>query len=300
MNIESLKYFNLIAKAGNISCVAREQHITQSALSQKINKLETDLANPLMVRSNKGVTLTEAGKIVFNFSESILKSYDSMVSDIANNRINNAIIKIQACNSIADYAVPCTLMLANRKYPNHKYELSSSKSKDVYNNVANNIYDIGFAYKNTCVENKYDDMVYVASGKNKIVLVSKYSEELSATMTLDKLLNSCLITLSNDSHITKVVLDKLNRAGIEKSSMNCNLEVETLQSAKTLVDRGYGLAFLPYIAVKEELYKKKYKQVTVPGFEIDLDVMMMFKKDHPECIKEFVDWFVKFGKSSFC
>ncbi len=300
MNIESLRYFNLIAKAGNISSVAREQHITQSALSQKINKLETDLANTLMERSNKGVTLTEAGHIVLKFSENILKSYDSMISDIANNRINNMVIKMQACNSIADYAVPCTLMLANRQYPQHKYELSSARSGDIYTNVANNIFDIGFAYRNPCAQEKHSDMVFLKSGVNKIVLVAKYSEQLEDTMTLEQLVSSCLITLTNDSNITKAVLNKFDAAGVVKSNITCNLEVETLQSAKTLVSRGYGLAFMPYISVKEELFKKQFKQISVPGFDINLDVLMMFKKEHSKYIQEFVDWFVRYGKSSFC
>ena len=85
-----------------------------------------------------------------------------------------------------------------------------------------------------------------------------------------------------------------------QSNLQCNLEVGTIESAKTLVSRGYGIAFLPYISVKEELYKGKFKQVKVPDLNMDLDIMMLFKKNHSKYTEEFISWFINKGKNSFC
>ncbi len=300
MNIESLKYFYNIARTGNISSVARDMHISQSALSQQITKLETDLSKTLMVRSNKGVSLTPTGEIVYKFAESVLKTYDNMLGDIAEYEKENMIIKIAACHSIADYGIPCTLMISQEKFPLHKYELFAGSSENIIEDVANNLFDIGFSYCSAKAKEKHKELIYIKCGTNKIVLVVKKDKATADEITMEEIVNSCMITFSGESDINNILVKNLNRYGYEQSNIQCNLEVGTIESAKTLVSRGYGIAFLPYISVKEELYKGEFKQIIVPEMEMDLDIMMLFKKNHSKYAEEFVSWFIKDGKNSFC
>jgi len=300
MNIESLKYFYNIARAGNISSVARDMHISQSALSQQINKLEADLSKTLMVRSNKGVSLTPTGEIVYKFAESVLKTYENMLEDISEYEKENMIIKIIASHSIADYAIPCTLMLSQEKYPLHKYELFSGNSESIIEDVANNLYDIGFSYCSAKAQDKHKELVYIKCGTNKIVLVAKNDKSTLDTLDMGQIVKSCMITFTGESDINNVLMKNLSKQGYTPSSIQCNLEVGTIESAKTLVSRGYGIAFLPYISVKEELYKGDFKQIEVPDLNMDLDIMMLFKKNHSKYAEEFIAWFINKGKNSFC
>ncbi len=300
MNIESLKYFYNIARTGNISSVARDMHISQSALSQQINKLEADLSKTLMIRSNKGVSLTPTGEIVFKFAESVLKTYDNMLEDIAEYEKENMIIKLCACHSIADYAIPCTLMQSKEKFPLHKYELFPGTSESIIEDVANNLYDIGFSYSSAKSREKHKELVYVRCGTNKIVLVGKNEDLLANEMSIEEILEACMITFTGECDIDNILINNLAKHGYAESNLQCNLEVGTIESAKTLVSRGYGIAFLPYISVKEELYKGKFKQIKVPDLDMDLDIMMLFKKNHSKYTEEFISWFITHGKNSFC
>ena len=249
MNIESLKYFYNIARAGNISSVARDMHISQSALSQQINKLEADLSKTLMERSNKGVSLTPTGQIVYRFAESVLKTYDNMLDDISEYEKENMIIKISACHSIADYGIPCTLMLSQKEYPLHKYELSSGSSENIVADVAANLFDIGFSYCNVRAKDKHKELIYIKCGTNKIVLVAKNAKTMLDELTMEQILKTCMITFTGESDINDILMKNLSKQGYVQSNIQCNLEVGTIESAKTLVSRGYGLAFLPYISV---------------------------------------------------
>ena len=300
MNIESLKYFYNIARTGNISNVAKDMHISQPALSQQITKLESDLSKTLMIRSNKGVSLTPAGEIVYKFAESVLKTYENMLDDIADYEKDNMIIKIIACPSIADYGIPCTLMLSQEKNPLHKYELFSGSSENIVDDVANNLHDIGFSYCIIKGKERHKELIYVKCGTNKVVLVAKNDESTLDEMTMEQTLKTCMITFTGESDINKILINNLSKQGYAQSNFQCNLEVGTIESAKTLVSRGYGVAFLPYISVKEELYKGKFKQINVPDMQMDLDIMMLFKKNHSKCTEEFISWFINKGKNSFC
>jgi len=299
MNIESLRYFYLIAKEGNISGVAKEVHLSQSALSQQLQKLESDLDKKLLIRSNRGVELTGAGQIVSKFAENILRTYDKMMKEIAETEKTAAVIKIVACQSIADYALPCSLIKANDAYPNHKYELTSAMTSQIISDVTNNICDVGF----TCdVDVSIDDpsVISMNVGQNNIVLIAKNEEGYPDMITVEELINCCLITFTEKINIPNVLVKNLVRLGYDQSSLNCSLRVDGIESAKKLIHKKFGIAFLPYISVKEELYKKQWKIIKAPEFNMDLDILMLYKRNCPDYVSDFVDWFKRDGSQSFC
>ena len=299
MNIDSLKYFFLIAKEGNISGVAKEVHLSQSALSQQIQKLENDLDKKLLIRSNRGVALTTTGKIVYKFAENILRTYDKMMQEIEEAEKTATVIKIVACQSIADYALPCSLIKANGSFPNHKYELTSNSTIQIVSDVTNNICDVGFSCD---VDVHIDDpgVVSIKVGENAIVLIAKNDDDIPDVITVEELIERCLITFTGKSNITNALMKNLSRLGYSQSSLSCSLSVESIESAKKLINRKFGIAFLPYISVKEELYKKQWKTVKVPDFNMNLDVTMLYKRKCPDYVSDFVAWFKSNGPESFC
>src|SRR5665648_488723 len=122
MHIEYFNYFFQVAKVKSISKVAKQIHISQSALSQQIQKLEDSLGFKLLERSNKGVILTKMGEIVLKYSENITNTYNKMLSELENGSEESNSVYLEACPSISNYALPCTLYKIKEKFPSHKYE----------------------------------------------------------------------------------------------------------------------------------------------------------------------------------
>jgi DNA-binding transcriptional LysR family regulator len=139
MQIESLKFFFEVASVKSISKVAKSSLISQSALSQQIQRLEDNLGYKLLERSNRGVELTEAGQIVEKYAKNVLLTYDNMIEDLNNKSKNDNTIRI-------DSVLPCTLYRVNKKFSSHKYVSSSNFSDDVEQNITNDICDVGFIY----------------------------------------------------------------------------------------------------------------------------------------------------------
>ncbi|MBN2558985.1 MAG: LysR family transcriptional regulator [Clostridia bacterium] len=299
MNIESLKFFYKIANAGSISSIAGEAHISQSALSQQISKLEADMSCKLLERSNKGVVLTPAGETVYKFAENIIRTYDEMLDEIKTQGGVGELIKIEACSAIANYALPCTLMLANKQFPSHKYELKSRLSTDIATDVVNNICDIGFSYF-TGPLRLPKDVVSIKTGINNIVLAGKNIPSNPDVLSIEELLDACIITFTGRNDINDILMNNLKKLGYARDNLNCHMEVEGIEGAKIMISRNYGLAFLPYISVKEELYKKDFKQIKVPDFNMDLEMILLFKKSHSRQVEEFISWFISKGTKSFC
>ena len=144
MNIEYLRFFYEVASVKSISKVANNSHISQPALSQQIHKLEDNLGYKLLDRSNKGVQLTEAGKIVEKYAKNILKVYENMLVDLNDISNNNKAIRIDAFPTMATYALPCTIYMIKEKYSNYNYYLNSDYSQKVESNIINDVCDVGF------------------------------------------------------------------------------------------------------------------------------------------------------------
>jgi len=298
VNIESLRYFQMIAKERSISSVAKKVHLSQSALSQQIQKLENDLSKKLMLRSNKGIELTSSGVVVSKFADNILRTYDEMLNEISLSEELNLFVKIQACTWFASYALPCTLIKANKAFPSHNYELSGSSSDMIISDVANNICDIGF-YCGNLSDINHKEIVASKVGESNIALIAKNTPVYPDEITVDELFEASLIMYSEKNNLTKVLMSTIKRMGY-RGNLNCSMRVDEIESAKKLVGNGYGMAFLPYIAVKEELYKKQFKRIQIADLNINMDITMLIKTDCPSYVQEFVRWFKNNGKDSFC
>jgi LysR family transcriptional regulator, nitrogen assimilation regulatory protein len=73
MNLKQLEYFVQVAELGSFSKAAVVLDIAQPALSRQVRGLETELHQQLFLRNGRGVTLTEAGKRLFDHSVAVLQ-----------------------------------------------------------------------------------------------------------------------------------------------------------------------------------------------------------------------------------
>lgn len=82
MDVRALRYFEAVAEAGSYSRGADVLRISQPAVSRQIRALEEELGRPLFVRHSHGVSLTEAGRLLVERSQSILRQMDQARADI--------------------------------------------------------------------------------------------------------------------------------------------------------------------------------------------------------------------------
>jgi DNA-binding transcriptional LysR family regulator len=76
MELHQLRYFCAVARTGNFTRAAENQHIAQPSLSQQIHKLENELGARLFDRFPRSARLTESGKAFLPRAETILRRVD--------------------------------------------------------------------------------------------------------------------------------------------------------------------------------------------------------------------------------
>src|SRR6516165_5397466 len=73
MDLGALKIFLAVAHERSFSRAAAKVHRTQPAVSQAVRRLESELGEELFDRSSKHATLTEAGRVLQNYGQRLVR-----------------------------------------------------------------------------------------------------------------------------------------------------------------------------------------------------------------------------------
>lgn len=84
LNYHHLRYFHTIASEGSLTAAAERLHLSQSALSLQLKKLEESLGCALFDRGHKGLVLTEEGRMALEYAETIVRSGDELLQTLVN------------------------------------------------------------------------------------------------------------------------------------------------------------------------------------------------------------------------
>ena len=82
MNLTRLRYFVKIVDIGSLTQAAEVLFIAQPALSQQLATLEGEMKQQLLIRTKRGVTPTEAGKILYAHAQVILRQCEQAMGDV--------------------------------------------------------------------------------------------------------------------------------------------------------------------------------------------------------------------------
>lgn len=83
MDIKQLSYFVRVAEMGSFTRASIVLDIAQPALSRQVRLLEVELRQNLLVRNGRGITLTEAGKVLLEHSRGVLHQMERLREELS-------------------------------------------------------------------------------------------------------------------------------------------------------------------------------------------------------------------------
>ncbi|MDO9195443.1 LysR substrate-binding domain-containing protein [Rhodoferax sp.] len=130
MELRQLKYFVRVVELGSMSRAALDLDLVQSALSQQISRLESELSTRLLQRSSKGVVPTEAGMAFFREAQLALRHTEQAARAAQQARLTGTVSVGLASTTASVLGVP--LMRAMReRYPDVRLHMVESMSGHV-------------------------------------------------------------------------------------------------------------------------------------------------------------------------
>jgi len=148
MNLEHYKNFRVIVETGSLAAAAKKLHIAQSALSSQLKAFEEKFGTELVVakRGVRHLTLTEAGKILYEKSSYICKLDELVLREIESlSSGTEGTLCLSLSPSMSIEFIEDCLSGFSKLYPNVHYELYEVPVVELENQLLNGLTEIGIA-----------------------------------------------------------------------------------------------------------------------------------------------------------
>lgn len=270
MLLKQLKYFISVVECNNFTEAAEQNYISQSAISQQIQALESELGYKVLIREKRSFTLTPAGKYLYNQSKNILNELDEIKEKakyIANSA--NYSIKIGYLKNYSGTELQDAIIQFSKKFPEVEMNIVSGTHEELSKKVFENELDMKFADQRRAFS---DDFVnFLICTQYFFIKVPTYSElAKSETLTLENLKDkSCILISSqeqeeNESKYYRDILgfknnfifaNNLEEANLLVSSNKGFLPIECNKNVKQ-TDRNFKL--IPLYYKRSQLSRNHY------------------------------------------
>ncbi len=303
MNFEYLESFHVVIMHSSISKAAKQLHLSQPALSMQIQSLEKELGTQLLIRSTKGVQLTPAGEILYNYTKSILSLKENIHRDIKSIQKRPQLL-LGFCTTIGEYLLPSNLFLYKDKNPNVEIHVEICNTPGVIEKLLNHSVRLGIIKG---IPQDFDQEVEITKFlKDKLVLVvqpdfwKKINKNDADSISINELLKYPLVIREEDSATRRIVEESLKNIGAKLEDFNIAVEYNSPQAVKTSVLAGRGLCFAPTHLVEDEINRGKFKVLDLKGIEFLCQYYIAHLKDIKLNVHEkvFLDFLRQMDKNS--
>lgn len=257
-SLEEFLVFKDVASTGNITRTSQRLHMSQPSVSIQIQSLEREYGVQFLDRTNRGVTLTESGKIFYRYVEEIIQlmlEAREAVADTTN--CHHGDIHIGATFTIGEYLLPYLV----REYCKHEGESEVDAKISDTEVLAREIMDrrLHVALIEGPVSDEQNFSVE-AFWQDELVVVAPIDHPWSdlKAVSFDQLVRERLITREKGSGTRKVMELAFERNGVSCADLNVKLELGSTQAIKQAVKCGMGVAIISDLTVQEEC---RFKQL---------------------------------------
>lgn len=199
VDLELYKVFYVVAKNKHMTRASEDLHISQPAISQSIKKLEDQLGGTLFLRSNKGMELTEEGKMFYEYVKGALELIGHAENEFTSFKdLSKGEIKVGCSTTLTKLILMDALENFHKDYPNININIVNGLTSNLINDLKlgkldfvifnesnvkeNNLYlekikelKQGFVYN----PDYYTDNVKTFSDLNKLPLILQNGESNS-------------------------------------------------------------------------------------------------------------------------
>jgi DNA-binding transcriptional LysR family regulator len=261
VEISQVEAFLAVGTFGGFRRAAEALRVTQPAVSARIKALEGSLGVPLFERGRGGLALSAAGRALRPHAEQLLQSVAlarQAVHDLQ--PASGGAVRIAAALSICTYLLPDVLKRFQAAHPSVMMTVRSGHSKEVLEMVLRGEADLGLARSLN-----HPGVETVSLRDDPLVLVGQaVAWRGPRRARLHEVADRPLIFFDRGSSDWTLSHGLFRRAGLVP---NVVLEVETIETAKKMVERGMGLAFLPHLAVAREIHKNRLVAIDIVDAE---------------------------------
>lgn len=286
MTLKELHFFYKLCSNPQVTQVAQELNISQSAISLAIKSLENKLNEQLFDRIGKKLILNEKGRF---FKEKTFSHYLAL-KDAQNIFQENKLagnIKIAASKTISNFLMPNIYYDFLSKYSDVKLDISINNSNEIIEKILSSKLDIGLIE----VDTQHSSLIKKKLCDDELIIVT--SDKNSPKITFIDSINKKWILRETGSGTREIFINHIGQIAQE---LNIFMELQDFEEIKTIVlNNKDTVTAISKVIVQKELDEKKLFQIKLRNIEFKREFYLVYHKEKSKNL--LFETLIKFLKS---
>ncbi len=271
---QDLRIFKCVAEEKSLSKAAEVLGYVQPHISQRIKNLEQELDTKLLIRTNRGVTLTNEGEALFNYAQRILRLMEEAKAEVNPNKFKRS-LTIGASQTVSAIKIPFLFSSFLKEHQNIEVKIKTDRKQVLQGMLSYGEID-GLFLSGTYNEAQFETVYHYAE---KMVLISPRYEAREEKAQPTLLINSdgnCiyrnrLLEFSKEHHIHKANI----------------MEFDSLEAILQGVRDGIGMSVVPASVVNSsgDMKSIEYQELSE---DVHIDFVVKKGKQRSQSLKKFI------------
>ncbi|WP_418178964.1 LysR substrate-binding domain-containing protein [Aliarcobacter lanthieri] len=284
MTLKELNFFYKLSENPQVTQVANELNISQSAISLAIKSLENSLNEQLFDRVGKKLILNEKGRY---FKEKTFLHYLALI-DAQNIFQKNKLagnIKIASSKTISNYIMPNIYFDFISKYKDVKLDILNINSTEIIDKISKGTLDIGLIE----IDTQNNSLVKEKLADDELIVVT--SDEQQAKLVFIDNIRKKWILRESGSGTREIFIDNIGEISKE---LNIFMELQDFEEIKTIIlNNKDTVTALSKVIVQKEVETKKLYKIDLKNLKFKREFYLIYNKEKAKNLlfntfKEFI------------
>ena len=245
-----------VARRGSVSRAAEALFVTQPTLTARLHGLERELGAPLFVRTPHGMRLTDAGRAWVPYAERALRALvdgRDVLEQVKSASAGH--LMIGAAPAVSTYVLPGLLEKFVADHPKVDVSVRTGHSEDIVDLVLRDEVQVGLGRAI-----RHPDLELRPFHTEELVLVCAPDHRFSRrrSVAMEEVASEKLIMFDLTSSYYEITQAAFLSVGVKLRGL---MELDSIEAAKKMVERGLGVALLPRTSVAREVDSKTLRLV---------------------------------------
>ena len=261
-----LRVFRSVARHLNFRIAAEELLLTQSAVTQQIKALESELDVPLFDRGGGRVSLTPAGASLLPFAERLAALAEEAREAVAAATGDHAgRLALGASQTIGQYLLPRLIAGFLKEHPRIQISVMGGNTQTILEALVEHRVQLCLIEGPAM---RRDVQVEPFMEDHMVCVIPSGHEWADEEVDVQRLTQATLVTRELGSGSRRIVEQALQQAGVEVKKLRLAMTFDSTEGLLSAVEAGLGIAFVSRWAVRNQLALGTLKLARVRGLNL--------------------------------
>lgn len=268
MEFNDVRAFVRVVDRGSVSAAARDLHVTQSAVTKRLQRLESFLGARLLDRAQRPVVLTAAGQSAVEKCRRVLNEVGDLRAAVSDGRIALADVRLGVAHALGEIVLTEPLGAVREEFPRHGLRLTTGWSRDLLEQVRAGALDAAIILLPDA-DRLPSEVLGASVGKERLVVLgARAARDLRVRRIED--LQGVRWILNPEGCGARAVLRR--RLAGSDISLVCAIESHNYELQLRLASEGRGLTLVPERLFRASRSRSRLQVLKVPGLHFPFTV----------------------------